>query len=71
MKWARRLARMGWKNNLYSVLVDKPEGKRPVGRYGHRWEDTTKMALREIGWGDMDWINLAQDTGLCPLWSAR
>jgi hypothetical protein len=41
-------------------LVGKPEGKRPQGRPRCRWVDYIKMDLREIGWGDMDWIDLAQ-----------
>jgi hypothetical protein len=41
--------------------VGKPEGKRPLGRPRHRWEDNIRMDLRDTGWGDMDWINLAQD----------
>jgi hypothetical protein len=41
--------------------VGKPEGERPLGRPRHRWEDNVRMDLREIGWGGMDWINLAQD----------
>jgi 3-oxoacyl-ACP reductase-like protein len=43
------------------VLVGKPEGKRPLGRPRHRWEDNIKMDLQEAGCGDMDWIELAQD----------
>jgi hypothetical protein len=39
----------------------KPEGRRPLGRPRCRWEDNIKMDLREVGWGGMDWINLAQD----------
>ena len=42
------------------VLVGKPEGKRPLVRPKHRWEDNINMDLEEVGWG-MDWINLAQD----------
>jgi hypothetical protein len=53
---------MGEKSNAYRILVVKPEGKRPLGRPGHRWEDNIKMDLREIGWGGVDWIDLAQDT---------
>jgi hypothetical protein len=41
--------------------VGKPEGKRPLGRPTRRWEDNIKKDLREIGWGGMDWIDLAQD----------
>jgi hypothetical protein len=35
--------------------------KRPLGRHRHRWEDNVKIDFREIGWGGMDWIYLAQD----------
>jgi hypothetical protein len=35
--------------------------KRPIGRPSHRWVDNIKMDLREIGWGGMDWIDLAQN----------
>jgi hypothetical protein len=42
-----------------SILVGKPEGKRPLGR--RRWVDNIKMDLREIGWNGVDWIDLAQD----------
>jgi hypothetical protein len=41
--------------------VGKPEGKRPVGRPRHRWEDGIRMDLREIGWWRVDWIQLALD----------
>jgi hypothetical protein len=41
--------------------VRKPEGKRPLERPGHRWEDGIRMAVREIGWGCAEWINLAED----------
>jgi hypothetical protein len=53
---------MGAKSNAYSILVGKPEGKRPLGIPRCRWEDNIQFDLREIGWGGMDWINLAQDT---------
>jgi hypothetical protein len=49
------------KRNAYSILVGKPEGKRPLGRPRHRWENNIKVDLRETGWGGMDWIDLAQD----------
>jgi hypothetical protein len=50
------------KRYAYRVLVGKPEGKRPLGRPIHRWVDTIKMDLREIGWSVMDWIELAQSS---------
>jgi hypothetical protein len=43
------------------ILVGKPKVKRPLGRPRRRWEDNNKMDLGKIGWGDMDWIDLAQD----------
>jgi hypothetical protein len=52
--WGRRGMHIG-------ILVGKPEGKRPQGRPRRRWEDNIRMDLREIGWGGMDWIDLAQD----------
>jgi hypothetical protein len=48
------------KRKVYKVLVGKPEGKRPLGRPRRRWEDGTRMDLREIGFGGVDWIRLAQ-----------
>ena len=47
-------------------LVRKPERQRPLRRPRHRWEDNTKMDLQEVGWGGMDWINLAQDMDRWP-----
>jgi hypothetical protein len=41
--------------------VGKPEGKTPLGRPRRRWEDRIRMDLREIGWGRVEWIHLAQD----------
>jgi hypothetical protein len=51
----------GEKGNVYRILVVKPEGKRPLGRPRRRMEDNIKMDLGEIGWGGVDWIDLAQD----------
>jgi hypothetical protein len=52
---------MGEKTNAYRLLVGKPEGKRPVGRPRCRWVDNITMDLVEVGWGDVDWIDMAQD----------
>jgi hypothetical protein len=42
--------------NAYSILVGKPEGKRPPGRHSRRWEDNIRMDLRETGWEYVDWM---------------
>jgi hypothetical protein len=56
---------MGEVRGAYNILVGRPEGRRPLGRPRRRWEDNIKMDLREIGFGDVDWINLAQDRDTC------
>jgi hypothetical protein len=54
---------MGEKRNAYRLLMGKPEGRRPLERPRGRWLDTIRMDLVEVGWGDVDWIGLAQDRG--------
>jgi hypothetical protein len=45
--------------------MGKSEGKIPLGRPRHRWEDNIKMDIQEVGFGGMDWIKLAQDRDRC------
>jgi hypothetical protein len=52
---------MGEKRNTYRLMVGKPEGKRQVGRPRRRWVDNIRVDLEEVGWGDVDWICVAQD----------
>jgi hypothetical protein len=52
---------MGEKRNAYRLLVGKPEGKRLLGRPRHRWVGNIRMDVVEVGWGDVDWMGLAQD----------
>jgi hypothetical protein len=61
MRWVGHVARMGEVRGAYSILVGRPEGRRPLGRPRRRWEDNIKMDLREIVFGDVDWIHWAQD----------
>jgi hypothetical protein len=74
LRWTGHVVRMGSRRGAYRVLVGKPEGKRPLGKLRRRWEDNIKMNffykvfmkfikmdLREVRWGGMDWIDLAQD----------
>jgi hypothetical protein len=51
MRWAGHVARMGERRGVYRVLVGKPDGKRPLGRLGQRWEDNIKKDLQEAGFG--------------------
>jgi hypothetical protein len=52
---------MGQGRSAYRILVRTPEGRRPLGRPRRRWEDNIKMELKEVGWGGVDWIDMAQD----------
>jgi hypothetical protein len=61
IRWAGHVARMGAKRNVYRLLVGKLEGSRALGRPRCRWLDNIRMDLVEVGWGDVDWIGLAQD----------
>jgi len=63
MRWAGHETRMGESRSVYRVLVGKPEGKRPLGRARHRWEDNIKTDLEEVGCGGMDSFDLARDRG--------
>jgi hypothetical protein len=60
MRWVGHVARMGEGRGVYRVLVGRPEGKRPLGRPRHRWEDNIKLDLREIMIDGANWIQLAQ-----------
>jgi hypothetical protein len=62
MRWEGHVARMAEVRGAYNILVGKPEGRRPLGRPRRRWEDNIKMDLREIGFGDVDWIHWDQDS---------
>jgi hypothetical protein len=61
MRWVGHVACMGKGRNVNWVLVGKPEGKRLLGRPRCKWEDGIRVDLREIGWGGVEWIHLAQD----------
>jgi len=58
MRRAGHVARIGARGGVYSVLVGKPEGKRPLGRPRLRWEDNIMMDIQEVGCGGVDWIDL-------------
>jgi hypothetical protein len=61
MRWEGHVARMREVICAYRILVGRPEGRRPLGRSRRRWQDNIKMNFQEVGWGSMDWIELAQD----------
>jgi hypothetical protein len=65
MRWARHVARVGEKRGVCRVMVEKPEGKRPLGRHRRRWEDNTEMDLQEVGvWTGSSWLVIGTDGGL-------
>ena len=70
MRWAGHVARMGEDRGVHRVMVGKPEGKRPLGRPRHRWEDNIKMDLQEVGGGVVGtgWSWLRIGTGGGRLW---
>jgi hypothetical protein len=55
------VACLGEETGVHRVLVGKPEGKRPLGRPSHRWEDNINMDVQKVGGGGGDWIELAHD----------
>jgi hypothetical protein len=61
MRCAGHVARIGEKRNGYRLFVGKPEGKGPLGRPWRRCVYNIRMHLGEMGWGDVEWIGLAQD----------
>ena len=66
LRWAGHVARMGKRCGVYRGLVEKPEGKRPLGRPRRRWEDNIKMDLQEVGWGiwtELIWLRVGTGGG--------
>ena len=66
---ARHVARMGERRGVYTILVVKPEGRRPLGTHRRRWEDNIKMGFREVGcgaWTKSIWLRIGTGDGL--LW---
>jgi hypothetical protein len=61
MRWEEHVAQMRQMRSEYKLLVVESEGKRSLGRPRLRWKDNIKIDLREVGFGDVDWIHLAQD----------
>jgi len=60
MRWEGHVVRMGERTGVYRILVGTTEGKRPLGRPRRRWEDNIKMAIQEMGYGGMGWIEMVQ-----------
>jgi hypothetical protein len=65
MRWVGHVACVGERRGVYRVLVGKPEGKRPLGRPRHRWEDNIRMDLQEVGCRS-SWLGIR--TGGGHLW---
>jgi hypothetical protein len=54
---------MGDRRSAYMVLMGRSEGKRPLSRPRHRWEDNIRMDFQDMRWVGMDWVGLVQDRG--------
>jgi len=66
IRWEGHVARVGERRGVYRVLVEKPEGKRPLGRSRQRWENNIKMDLQEVGcgaWTASIWLRLGTGGG--------
>ena len=61
LRWVRHVAWKGDKRGTYRVLVERPEGKKPLGRSNRRWEDNIEMDYKEAGWRDIYGVDRAQD----------
>jgi hypothetical protein len=61
MRWAGHTARIGERRVIYRFLVANPEGKRPLGRPGSKWEGNINMDLQEEVWRGMRWIDLTHN----------
>jgi hypothetical protein len=67
IRWAGHMARMGERRVAYRVLVERSEGRRPLGRPRRRWENNIKIDLQEVGWGawtGMIWLRIGTGGGL-------
>jgi hypothetical protein len=60
MRWAGHVEHMGDRRGAYRVLVGIPEGKRPLGRFRHRWQYNIKMDVQDVGWRGMNLVDLAE-----------
>jgi hypothetical protein len=60
MRCTGHMAHAVERRGAYRVLVRRPEGKRPLRRPRRRWKNNIKLYLQEVGWGDMDWMYLAE-----------
>jgi len=60
MRWTEHVARTAERRYAYTVMVRRPEGKRPLGTLRRRCGDNIKMDLQEVRWRNMDWFDLAQ-----------
>jgi hypothetical protein len=66
MRWAGHVSYMGERKGVYRVLVEKPEGKRPLGRPRRRWDDNIKMDLQGVGcgvWTGLSWLRTGTGVG--------
>jgi hypothetical protein len=61
VRWVVHVACMGEMRHACNILIGKPKGKKPLGRPRYRWEDNSRVDVRENGWEGVGWIHLVQD----------
>jgi len=61
MTWAEYMAVIRKKRNIQRSLVGKPGGREPFGRHIRRWKNNIKMPLKDVGWGEVNWMVVAQE----------
>jgi hypothetical protein len=59
LRWVEIVESMG-ERSVQGLMGGKPEGRRPLGRSRHKWDDNIEMDLGEVGWGSVDWVDVAQ-----------
>jgi hypothetical protein len=61
MRQIENVVCMQERRSMYKVLVEKPEGKRTLGKPRCRWKNNIRTDIQEVELGGMDWVALAQD----------
>ena len=67
LRWAGHAARMDEGRSAFKIATGKPTGKRPLGRPRRKWEENTRIYLKELGVNTSNWINSTQNLCECGI----